>query len=255
MKRSSILSVLALFAGFVLNASAAVVVVETWETGGNSEGWDAQTSIGTATRDPDPPAQGGPVSTHTGALRFGVGADVAGVDQDFISELNGNVVNEFNDADIQSITFDFYANANAGGNGGGVVAPASLFLYFQTAVDGYVWYYDILAEEGIPGAAGWYNYDANVVPAAGWVNDDGRLDADFLTDMGNASQVGVWISYQNWSDQDYAIDNFLLDDMPLGGGAGVPEPGFWLLLSMALISIVVPFRNHLPAVVSVRAVR
>jgi hypothetical protein len=215
-------------------------IIDDFETG--TEGWSSRDYVGGGT--PYGVSQGA-LDGHSGALLFGL-STWGGTfpDQQYIGEMMGGggesddlVVGLTNVAQSAtengSISFDFYANADAGGNGGGVVAPAGLYLYFTT-YSGYTWYYDVFLYNDAPVTAGWNTYYVDLTYDAGWDNDDGRGAGDFDTDIADAQYFGVWVVYQNWNAQEYGLDNVQMYDIPVSQVIPEPATGALLLLGAAV---------------------
>jgi hypothetical protein len=239
---------LSLLVGLFLMLCAAVradlIQSDTFSTAENTDGWGLQIQIGSGSRGGG--VYQGSMDGHSGALLFGLTTWGGGfADQDFIGETLGGggesddmVVALTNVAqqavENGSVAFQFYANADNGGNGGGVVAPAGLYLYFTTS-DGYMWYYDVYANNDQPVEAGWNFYVVDLTYDAGWDNDDGRVGSDFQYDMEQANGFGVWVVYQSWDNQVYALDDVEFYDVP---ASQVPEPmsGALLLLGAAVVA-------------------
>jgi hypothetical protein len=207
------------------------------------EGWSSRDYIGGATSDFYTVTQA-IVGGHNGALSFGlatwsgttpqqqlIGEEMGDGDDDLVVALTNVAQTAVVNGSVQ---FDFYANADSGGNGGGVVAPAGLCLYFTT-YGGATWYYDVFLYNDQPVVAGWNTYSVDLTYGAGWDNDDGRGSDDFNSDLADAKQFGVWVIYQSWDDQAYAVDNVEIHDVPV---SQVPEPGTsaLLLLGAAVVA-------------------
>ena len=133
---------------------------------------------------------------------------------------------------VKTISSWFYSNSGSPSD-----KPNALEMYFVGT--GEYWYYS-LAPVG-----GWTYYTVNVgqsyVGAGQWYNLNGRNSAQFLTDLGNVTEVGYYLTYEpGYNDQVYAMDSLtLLDDY------NVPEPGTMMFLGAAFVSLGLTFRRRL----------
>ena len=130
---------------------------------------------------------------------------------------------------LEAITFDFYSATSA---------PDALDLFFSEGSN--QWHYIVPAL-----STGWSGYSADLDYSAGWYNISGVNDA--LT-FGNSyaavnKNVGIRLQYGvNETAQVYGIDNFYLNDAPVGA---VPEPQTYAMLGFALCSVGMTFRRRL----------
>lgn len=132
---------------------------------------------------------------------------------------------------VAGMAFDFYSAGDA---------PSGLGLYFQSAFGGgSVWYYDITPIAGndwntygaaFGSGAGWYGYEDNT-----WaVSMDSADFADALTDV---TAHGMFVFFNpNQAGQEYGLNDF---------GLTVPEPGTYVVLGMALLSVAFIFRKRI----------
>lgn len=208
--------------GIALPASGAVIAGDTFDS--NMDGWEVR-----APQDATSVAQAGSLGANSGVIR--IEAD-SGDLQDYVladssdNELAGS--KDYVSMGVRSVTFDFYAGADDGGNGAGVDIPADLRLYFVSA-GSVTWYYDIDPTAGWGSA--YFGYGANFYAYSGWYTDDLRSQALFFTDLTDVDEIGLEITYQAWNDQIYGIDNFNLNDQP------VPEPSTYAILGFTLLSL------------------
>lgn len=214
-----------------------IIISNAWESGG-LEGWTNKAfSGGVAFGDVSYQAA---LAGHT-ALQI-TNAAGAGVEEDFIydtDDLAGN--KNYTDwggsgTNVESITFEFYANT-----GGALEYPAGLSLYFLSGqgANDYLWYYTFTAASI---SAGWATLSADMTAgASGWWSPT-RADGDFTTDLADVDEIGILLEYQpDYSDQVYGIDYFRLNDAPI---AVIPEPGTYVILAFALVSLSATLRRN-----------
>jgi len=220
------LTLAAAFAAVLLHAAAARANLTAADTfSSDAEGWSSRDSAGAGTYEN---VVQGDRGGRLGVLLFGLqswGGTIP--DQEFIGEAYGDGEDDLIVAITnggQSVFFDFYSDA--GDNGGGEVAPAALYLYFWSD-GGTLWYYDVLSNGTIPSSAGWTTYSVDLDYDAGWDTDGGGDATSFAADLATCTEFGVWIVYQDWDGQEYAVDNFEVYDVPV---SEVPEPGTVALL-------------------------
>jgi len=173
-----------------------------------------------------------PLAGHDSALRVdpfnpgGVPFDVE------VSSTDANITGNWAALGVQSVRLDFYASLPGG----------SMQLYFVNTGTGNTWFYDFAINEV---TTGWRSYGANLVwqnTARGWYTEGGAGEAAFLADIASVDEVGVLITYDDDNvNQIYGLDNFTLDDDPMA----IPEPGTYVMLGSALMSLGITFRRRL----------
>ena len=211
---------LALCAGM---ANAATMVDDTWNLAG-LDGWSATDTLGT------------PGTSLAGGVSLGdqTGLEITGNPGGNFADTEvatGDWGATFGSGDVRSIRFDFYA--------GQANSPSFLQLFFSTGT--YTWYYQIDVT-GIA-AGDWNSYAVNLMAntdPGGWYSFT-RTPTEFQTDLANATDVGILLSYTvNSTLQTYGLDNFELNDEYL-----VPEPSTYAALGVALLSLALVFRRRI----------
>jgi len=156
---------------------------------------------------------------------------------------NYNLFGPDSDQVVGTISFDFYAGADDGGNAEGINAPLELGAYFQT-MDGTVWLYAF----DPTGISGWDTYTATFGSGSGWVGwgDDTFSTAattTFTDAFADVTRIGIYVTYQ--ADADDQV--FGLGDVNLSVSVSVvvPEPETYMILGMALLSVGVVFRRRI----------
>jgi hypothetical protein len=202
--------------------------VETW-SGAGTEGW-AQSGSGGGLFGFSA-GSGNPA----GSLGMGFNSGSALPDsQSVFAQNSGNAANFLGNyqqyvAQGVVVSFDFYAQG---------FKPSTLELYFVDSGTGRTWTYGL--DDSAVSVGAWTTF---VVPIGAFGPNwsmtgpgSGSL-AEFLTDLGNVTQIGIGLVRNNSTSQQlYGLDNF---DVTLQ----VPEPEtIWLLLA-ALLSMGVTFRG------------
>ncbi len=139
------------------------------------------------------------------------------------------------------IRFDFYADTATG-------YPATLMPYFTADVDGegtlHTWMLDMTdqAVSRMAGSPGWYTFlaDARFADERDWVSTTGGGPTEWQASFDAVTEVGLYLVHTTGDDL-YAIDNIGLLAIP------VPEPGTWMLLGSALLSLTMTFRKTIGA--------
>ena len=200
----------------------APIVGDTFDS--NMDGWEVRPAQDATTIGQQPALDG-----RTGVIQIEA---AAGDLQDYVladssdGELAGN--KDYVAMGIQSVTFQFYAGADDGGQGGGVDIPADLRLYFVSA-GSVEWYYDIDPTAGWAGA--YFGYGANFAAYSGWYSETARDQSLFMGDLTDVDEIGLEITYQAWDGQVYGIDDFNLNDQ------AVPEPETYAILGFTVLSL------------------
>lgn len=163
----------------------------------------------------------------TPGLQFG-GTTDGGIYDDIIFENEDLAVNIGDSGlDAFGVTMDFYVNS-------GSPSPELLSFYFQD-FDGDVWYYD-LADP----SEGWNSYA--VVLGSGWYSYDTAETFDFSINEGALQEVGILMLYDDVTDaQQYGIGGFAFTDEE---DFYIPEPGTYMVLSVAFMSMGFSFRRR-----------
>ena len=222
----------------VVTTQAAVIVSNTWDDAGDGlQEWAIDPGHGSLSRE----SWGG-----DGFLRIDGPADPQPTHADFVysSGVDSGLIGDWSamgadpGKEVRSIRFDFYADA-----GGAVDHPTALRLYFQGGTD--LWYYSLDVESL---SSGWNFLYANInaespsnLYGGTWWTEGAGLN--WAADFGSVSEVGLWLAYQSgagYESQIYGIDNFELHDQIY-----IPEPGTWLMLGFAFLSMAVTFRKRL----------
>lgn len=215
-----------------------------------------------------PMARGVPVaiddfagSAHQGwALASGNGS-VDGAADDVFAWTGGNALQENVVASFESST-DNTVGFNGGDWAGSVAqsllftfdtlagAPVGLYMYFADTSTGHgTWQYQV---DLVSGVSQQYGADLSYLYGNGWYRVGGGDDteAEFELALAGVDLVGLEIVYRPFeAGQAYALDDWQLNDTPLGGPltAAVPEPGTCVILATAILSLAVGFRNKLTA--------
>ncbi|MBN1558431.1 MAG: hypothetical protein JW951_09840 [Lentisphaerae bacterium] len=229
MRKLVILLTILIASGLTVNATPLVQDDFNGDDGGWTTGsGDTGTDVG-----PQYNANlGGQQALEFELTTYGGGAP----EQGYITDGGGatDLVGQFNSGDYWTIEFGFYANADDGSSGGTSESPAGLYVYFEDTDTGNIWYYDVLAANGYTGglpAQDWYYFE---VPVGGsdWDTSGGT---HMLTDILNADELGVWVVYQPWDNQEYGLDYYGLS----------PEPQTYATLAFALVGLGATFRRRL----------
>ena len=135
---------------------------------------------------------------------------------------------------VKQIKFDFYREPGLGGT-------PNVEVYFEDAVSGAIWYYQLSGEI----ADGWGSYSVPVDFGAGWYSPGpplgGGTQGDFLSSIQTVQEVGFYLGYvAGEDDQTFGFDDFLFDD-----AVNTPEPGTFLFLGVAFASMGMSFRKRL----------
>ena len=225
--------VLALMVGMAGTSTATILLTES--------DWDDWTA---ATANPPAPVQTGAgdsqLPTADADIWGGGGAGVefsgddtaGGVYDDLIYE-TGNSSELTVDVDAlgyESVWMSFY-------NSSATYTPDELSLYFETA-DGFSWYYDLVPVDGI----GTTTYSV-MLSGGSWYSDDGGTDFATSLAAGDLVNVGINLLYeQNISEnQEYGISQYAFGDTQ---GFAVPEPGTYMVLAVAFMSLGFSFRRR-----------
>jgi len=216
----------------VASTIAGIIVQDNWDSG--TENWTGSQQLGF------PQAI---TLTQTGGQLDISGGDGGGDLSYFVfnnTDMAGNQnwnAGGLGANEVKSVRFDFYA--------GGGQAPDGLSLYFRYNQDGddVYWYYTL------PTAAGSKHYDINlltddVINQNGWYSFDyggGGTQSDLMGDLSDIDEVGILLTFRSFeAGQLYGLDDFTLDDEYF-----VPEPGTWLALGFAFVSLGITFRRRL----------
>ncbi|NQU41410.1 MAG: hypothetical protein HQ523_15795 [Lentisphaerae bacterium] len=132
----------------------------------------------------------------------------------------------YGDEATARVTFDFWSNADAGG--GGDNEAAALEFYFVSG--GSYWRYGIdqTMVDGIMNAVSISLYESLFYHTGS--------AGTFAAALASVDEIGIMITYQGFTGQEYGIDNFELHN---------PEPGTYAVLAFALMSLGVTFRGKL----------
>lgn len=213
--------VLTVAAATALSASAAILVSD------DGQGWSVASAI-----PPNPVATTinaqGQSSVHGSAIpvvtpNSGVqltGGTTAGLFDDLIFE-SAQLGSVPSGGLITGVSFDFYMTA-------GSPVPSKLSIYFDTT-DAYTWYYDITPVSGT-----WLSSTVST-SAGGWYSPDGGTSFAASLAPGTLNAAGIRVLYANNASAElYGLANYQLH----GVGAGaIPEPGTYMMLSTALMSL------------------
>lgn len=181
---------------------------------------------------------GNPAGSYAG-ITDTVGGDFDS--DEYVSTANGNYLGDYRTSamGVQRIDFDFYSDP-----GGSATAPADLRLFFVHDLGGAsqsTWFYGGAGELLDDVSTGWNSFQVSLYDS-GWYTPDGLTS--FLTAISDVDRIGVYLAYQpNLDGQNYAIDNFSLDDQIV-----IPEPGTFMFLGFAFVSLSVTFRRKLSEV-------
>jgi len=126
------------------------------------------------------------------------------------------------------ITLDFWANADKA-EPAEDYRPATLEFYFVSGYGGgSEWRINIFDQ--LDTDSDWND----ILISGGFTQISGSETwANALTDI---DEMGLLINYQDWTGQEYGIDNFQIHN---------PEPGTYAVLAFALVSLGVTFRGKL----------
>lgn len=247
MKRIAMMVGVALLAVGMVAYATPVRVVDD-ETAGSEWGDLDTDNVG----GPDATAQatvgnpGGGLEIHAdGAI--GVGYDLgAGPPTDF--EFEGNptgIIDGGANADwatliggdgVGSLYVDFSHDAGAG-------EFVGLQIYFENGLSR--WTANLLLYGDDPGATGWRTYGVNLDGGAQWGHTGAA--GTWGVDLASVDTLGFVITYDpDAGTQLLALDNLILDDGPLP----VPEPGTYVMLGSALLSMGITFRRRLNDIVA-----
>ena len=204
-----------------------------------------------------------PLGSHTGALAIDTAATDASVyvdkifaDGDLAGAANGNNNWGSLGGGVEGISFDFYVSSGP--------LPQVVNIYFRDVDSGYYWFYNVYDVNLNPGdltVGGWTDssqmtadfesvgFLANTAFGGGWQNATGPTtgaagEAAWNSAFGSVDEVGLEIQWQsNAGAGVYGIDNFALHDEPVI--AQTPEPGTYMALATALLSMGITFRRRL----------
>lgn len=137
---------------------------------------------------------------------------------------------------VLGISFDFYIDAD------NTDVPSELNIYFSSS-SGNSWRW--LVDGYTTMTTGWQTYGANFNPtsAGSWESVSGLgNDVSWAADLTAITDIGIEIGYLvDDTAQIYGFDEFTL----YGENFLVPEPETYLVLGMALLSVVVVFRKRI----------
>lgn len=132
--------------------------------------------------------------------------------------------------DVGFITFDFWANADEA-EPTEDYRPAALEFYFVSgAGGGSEWRINIFDQ--LDTDSDWN--DILISLWSGFTQISGS--ETWETALTDIDEMGILISYNDWTGQEYGLDNFQLHN---------PEPGTYAVLAFALVSLGVTFRGKL----------
>jgi hypothetical protein len=182
------------------------------------------TGSGTLTLSQQPDAYDsnpGGASIFNNAVEFsGPDTTAAGVYDDLVRVTSGNLIAGFGPT-YTSVATWFYSN--------GSYAPAQLSIYLETG-DGVSWWYDVATAA----QSAWSYYSVSLTDllwydayALGGTSLGASLVSDGLVN------AGIRVMYEpDLAAQDYGLRDYqFLDDVP------IPEPGTYMLLSTAVMSL------------------
>ena len=226
--------VLALMVGMAGISTATILLSESdwddWTAASANPPSPVQTGAGDSqlpTADADIWGGGG------SGVQFSGDDTAGGVYDDLIYETGGSseLTVDVDALGYEAVLMSFY-------NSSATYAPDELSLYFETA-DGFSWYYDLAPADGI----GTTTYAVTLYGNSGWYSDDGGTDFETSLDAGDLVNVGINLLYeQNISEnQEYGISQYAFADME---GFTVPEPGTYMVLSVAFMSLGFSFRRR-----------
>lgn len=237
--RSLIFSAIALLVAVAMSTATILLEETDWDewddaaAGGAGE-WTGTEGGGGAV---DPQASAGVWSSSTPGVEFsGYNTGNTQIYDDLIYETSDLLVNLSNyDAGsaVFAVTMDFYVDSAN-------YTPDSLSLYFQDANNDW-WFYDLgTPSQGnnpytaLIGSDNWYSTTGGGLGAEDFMNalDDGAILA-----------AGINVIYeQDVSEhQEYGITSFAYQDEE---GFTVPEPGTYMVLSVAFMSMGFSFRRR-----------
>ena len=230
-----------------MSLHAAVIIMDGSDGTSQFSDWQSQNPFGgsgTAVL-----TQPSTIGGATAALRMDVNAPAGQPAIDYIfgsGNLQGGNGNWWTlGGGVKGLTFDFYTTP-------GDTIPLSLNLYFRSSSgSGYFWYTTL----PLPANDGWKSDQGNSTYPAGyaanvdyyrgsWQELSGNDSyADWSAALANVTEVGIWVNWPQGEVNTYAIDNFgLHDDLVV---YTTPEPGTFLALGTALLSLGMTFRRKI----------
>jgi len=263
-RRLGVLGLIVMLAACGASYGAIVVIDGTdggeWDDGGAGPPWyEAQSPAGASGSglvssfgyDQSVPAAD---AVHTGAMQINVADPLAATyvdkifaDGDLSGASGGGVDWGSLGNGVRGISFDFYVDA-------GDPVPSAMNIYFRGG--GAYWYYNVpvssfssgsWADSSTLTADGYLvGVAANVAYGGGWVNLFGPSSgANWVAAYGAVDEVGLEIQWASnpGGPTVYGLDNFALHDEPVIGL--VPEPGTYMALATALLSMGITFRRRL----------
>jgi hypothetical protein len=181
------------------------------------------TGSGTLTLSQQPDAYDsnpGGASIFNNAVEFsGPDTTAAGVYDDLVRVTSGNLLTGFGPT-YTSVAVWFYTD--------GAYAPSQLSIYLQTS-DNISWWYDVAAAT----QGDWTYYSVSFSDPL-WYDAYAIGGSTFATSLaGGLDYAGIRVMYEpDLLAQDYGLRDYqFLDDVP------VPEPGTYMLLSTAVMSL------------------
>ncbi len=238
-KKSVVLTAVMLLGGWCMVQAAPMIIPGSEHSfDANEEGWTSD-SGDLGWNNAAPGADGGylELDFNTGGFNdFVRSPGTSGMLGDWKTDANATLVDTW--ATGARIRFDFYAETATG-------YPATLMPYFTTDVGTeHTWMLDLSdeAENRMSGSPGWYTFwaDARFADEGSWVSTTGGTSGDWEAGFDNVTEVGLYLVHTTGDDL-YAIDNIGLLAVP------VPEPGTWMLLGSALLSLTLTFRKKIGA--------
>ncbi len=246
-----------LLTAMVVVANGAVIVQTDWSIGGEHDWSNADQLSEFEYYGGELDGYDDPLGNIPGSI--GSTWDFSGSAADGLSDLTGTMSDEYvatahadyrgnyrtgaglggTQEAVQRIDFDFYSDPN----GGGFSAPADLRVFFVYDADDSTgnrctWYYDVADQ--VTTASDWNSVSAHMYDS-NWYSQDNDGGVSWVTALSEVDRIGVYIAYHpSYDAQDYDIDNFTLDDEIL-----IPEPGTFVFLGFAFVSLGVTFRRRL----------
>ncbi len=151
------------------------------------------------------------------------------------NEMTGDWTGYFNpNAFAYYVGFSFYADTGDSA----AAYPESLMVYFESGAD--VWTYDLTDAASSISTPGWYDFRAPFFPyggAGGWTSPTASAWSEAT--FGTIDEIGIILGYQEGADQIYGISELGMGELP------VPEPGTFMLLGSALLSLGMTFRKRI----------